>query len=84
MNIKVSVGYKSFILKDVNAKMVDDLMKAIVVDYSYVNHIRYEYIVNEFLQIDVLSNKQIPDIDHGEFLSIKGEIENGDKDTIES
>lgn len=84
MNIKVSLGYKSFILKDVNAKMVDDLMKAIVTDYSYIHGKRYNYIMNEFLEIEIISNKQIPDIDYDQFLSIKDEIENGNKDTIES
>ena len=84
MNIKITLGYKSFIMKDVNAKMVDDLMKAIVTDYSYIHGNRHDYILNEFLQIDIISSKQIPDIDYDQFLSMKDEIENGNQDTVES
>lgn len=83
MNISIKVGYQSIILKDVSANVVDLIMRSKVYDYTYINGVRYDYISNDRIDINVIATNDIPQLSFDDVENMKLDIENGNQDSVE-
>jgi hypothetical protein len=68
MNIKVTVGYTSFILTSVDTDMVETIMKGFQIDYGILDHDIVYYKRDDVkIKVEVILHNDIPKLTYNEF-----------------
>lgn len=82
MNIKVTIGWVSFVMLNVNANEVEAISKAIEIDSGYIEkpdggYDQVFYKKNNRPEIKILFDDEIPQMTESEYKDLKDATENG-------
>ena len=69
MNVKVTVGYKSFVIANVNSAMVEAFLTLRSVDNGWRNGDTIDFYTDEAVRVEIL--KEMPTLSRDEYLSSK-------------